>query len=86
VVDRIAPRPLLLIHGELDDLITADNARALYAAAGEPKELWILPAVEHSGALEAAREEYQERVSGFFRRWLRGAERRTERAPERLTM
>lgn len=70
VVGAIAPRPLFLIHGELDDLILVENARALYAAAGEPKELWVLPGVEHSAALEADREAYQERVQGFFQRWL----------------
>jgi uncharacterized protein len=69
-VGAIAPRPLLLIHGEADSLITVDNAHTLYAAAGEPKELWILPEVEHARAIESDGESYKERVLGFFTKWL----------------
>jgi fermentation-respiration switch protein FrsA (DUF1100 family) len=70
VVGAIAPRPLFLIHGEADDLIPADSARALYAAAGEPKDLWVLPEVEHGRALEADGDRYRERVLRFFLTWL----------------
>lgn len=69
-IGAIAPRPLLLIHGEADSLITVDNAHALYAAAGEPRELWILPEVEHARAIESDSEGYKERVLGFFTQWL----------------
>lgn len=70
VVASVAPRPLLLIHGEQDSLILAENARSLYAAAGEPKELWMLPGVEHARAIEENGDAYRERVLEFFRRWL----------------
>jgi fermentation-respiration switch protein FrsA (DUF1100 family) len=69
-VAAIAPRPLLLIHGEGDTFIRVDNAHALYAAAGEPKELWLLPDIEHAGAMESDCEAYRQRVDAFFRRWL----------------
>ena len=49
------------------------NAHALYAAAGEPKELWLLPEIEHAGAIESDCAAYRERVAGFFRRWLLNA-------------
>lgn len=71
-VRAIAPRPLLLIHGQADDLIRVDNARALYEAAGEPKELWELPAVTHARAIEAHPLCYRDRVLGFFRQHLGG--------------
>lgn len=48
LVDRVAPTPLLVVHGEEDPYLTTDNARELYAAAGEPKELWILPGYGHA--------------------------------------
>jgi fermentation-respiration switch protein FrsA (DUF1100 family) len=38
-VDRIAPRPLLLVHGDADDVVSYDHAERLFAKAGEPKEL-----------------------------------------------
>lgn len=43
LVARIAPTPLLVVHGEADPYLTTDNARELFAAAGDPKELWVLP-------------------------------------------
>lgn len=44
LVDAIAPVPLLLVHGEDDHYFPAEQARLLYAAAGEPRTLWIEPA------------------------------------------
>ena len=69
-VSAIAPRPLLLIHGQSDDLILVEDAQALYAAAREPKELWVLPNVAHARALEAAPDDYRDRVLGFLGRTL----------------
>lgn len=45
---RIAPTPLLVVHGLADALIPVEHARALYAAASEPKELWIEPGFGHA--------------------------------------
>ncbi|MER3404305.1 MAG: hypothetical protein C4289_03310, partial [Chloroflexota bacterium] len=39
-VVHIAPRPLLVIHGSCDTVIPLEHAQRIYAAAGEPKELW----------------------------------------------
>jgi len=39
VVDRISPRPLLLIHGVRNELYPIDEARGLFARACEPKTL-----------------------------------------------
>src|SRR5205823_13428472 len=64
-VAAIAPRPILFIHGESDAFILVDNAEALYAAAGEPKQLWLLPGVQHARALEVDAETYRDRVMGF---------------------
>ena len=66
-VGRIAPRPLLLIHGEDDALVPIHHAELLYEAAGEPKELWRLPGVGHVGAYFADRPAYVARVVSFFR-------------------
>ena len=69
-VGRIAPRPLLLIHGEDDALVPVHHAELLYEAAGEPKELWRLPGVGHVGAYFADRPEYVARVLRFFQEAL----------------
>ncbi|MCK9420647.1 MAG: alpha/beta fold hydrolase [Nitrospirae bacterium] len=71
VIATIAPKPVLIIAGEGDRLIPADNGKKLFAAAGEPKELWIIPVSDHGGTLAAAGSEYEEKVGGFFDRNLK---------------
>ena len=66
-VSHIAPRPLLLIHGEDDTVVPISHAELLYEAAGEPKELWRVRGVGHVGAYFADRTEYVGRVIDFFR-------------------
>jgi len=46
-IGHISPRPVLIIHGDKDDTVSLDHARRLFAAAGEPKELIILPGAGH---------------------------------------
>jgi fermentation-respiration switch protein FrsA (DUF1100 family) len=41
VVGRIAPTPLLIVHGDADPFLPVDHARWLAAAAREPVELWL---------------------------------------------
>ena len=70
VVGRIAPRPLFIIHGGADELIPAEEARALYRLAGEPKDLWIVPGVGHARVAEVDPRSYGERVTAFFEQSL----------------
>lgn len=63
-VSRISPRSLLLIHGLKDELVIAEHSRRLYAAAGEPKELILLPEALHQ--LRTLPE-----VWGICYRWLK---------------
>ena len=46
-IDKIAPRPLLLVHGDRDDVVPLGHAEALYHKAGSPKELMVLPGAGH---------------------------------------
>lgn len=71
VIATLAPTPVLIIAGEGDTLIPSDNGRELYAAAGKPKELWIILGADHGGTIVAAGGEYEERVGGYFDRNLR---------------
>jgi fermentation-respiration switch protein FrsA (DUF1100 family) len=66
-VASLAPIPLLIIHGELDHGIPAEDAAAIYAAAGEPKALWVAPGAGHGMAFSTAPDEYVQRVLAFFR-------------------
>ncbi|MBC7260885.1 MAG: alpha/beta fold hydrolase [Chloroflexi bacterium] len=69
-VSRLAPRPLFLIHGELDRSVPASDARRLYEAASHPKELWIAPGAEHRAVDQLYPDEYMARVLTFFDQWL----------------
>lgn len=64
---RLAPRPLLMIHGGRDAYIGPDIARGLYEAAREPKALWLVPGAKHNRCLEMAPEEYRRRLASFVR-------------------
>ncbi len=68
----IAPVPLLIIAGEGDRLIPAENGRRLYRAAGEPRELWVVPGADHGGTLAAAGPVYEKRIGLFFEAHLKG--------------
>jgi pimeloyl-ACP methyl ester carboxylesterase len=72
-IARISPRPILLIHSADDDNATTpvEGARKLFAAAGEPKELWVAPRGGHVGAINAFPDEYRARVIAFLRGALR---------------
>jgi dipeptidyl aminopeptidase/acylaminoacyl peptidase len=66
VIGRIAPRPLLVVQGTEDGLVAPTMAGELYAAAGEPRELWLVPGAGHGNYLEAAPVLWPERLRGFF--------------------
>lgn len=55
VAGELAPKPLLLIHGDADTILPHESSETLYDRAGEPKTLKILPGVGHRLA-EAADE------------------------------
>jgi uncharacterized protein len=66
IVDRISPRPLLLIHPIDDQIVPFSHAEELWGRAREPKECWFLEGIAHCGAYFQDRPEYCRRVSEFF--------------------
>ena len=51
----VAPRPMLLIHGTNDTVLSDRCSRQIYAAAGEPKEMKLYPGAGHG--LDEVRQE-----------------------------
>ncbi|MFF1296584.1 MULTISPECIES: alpha/beta hydrolase [unclassified Streptomyces] len=47
-VPRIAPTPLLVVHGDRDGYFPLDHPRMLAAAAGDHGELWLEPGMGHA--------------------------------------
>lgn len=62
--------PVLVIGGGADRHTPAAETRRLYDAAAGPKELWLLPGVEHAGAGWIWTDEYRRRVRVLFARSL----------------
>jgi pimeloyl-ACP methyl ester carboxylesterase len=67
---RLAPRPLLMIHGGADTYIKPEMAQALFRRARQPKEIWLVEGAKHNQALHVAGDDYRRRVCGFFRQHL----------------
>lgn len=62
-VPRIAPTPLLFVHGDRDGYFPLDHPRMLAAAAGDHGELWIEGGMGH--AEHAATDELLERIGDW---------------------
>ncbi|REB08025.1 alpha/beta hydrolase [Sporosarcina sp. BI001-red] len=58
--------PLLLIHGEADDLVPTEMATELYEAASGDNELWIVPDAGHTKAFDNITGEYEEKLSQYL--------------------
>jgi dipeptidyl aminopeptidase/acylaminoacyl peptidase len=71
-IAAISPRPVLLMQGGADVVISAESGRRLYEAAREPKELWFEPRLGHTRFDTALPDEFERRVVGFFNRHLLG--------------
>ncbi|HUS15105.1 MAG TPA: alpha/beta fold hydrolase [Chloroflexia bacterium] len=53
-VTKIAPRPLLLIHCQGDEMVPWQLSQRLYDAAGDPKAFWLLEGGDHRFAAHDA--------------------------------
>ena len=71
VIAEISPRPVLIIHNQGDPVVLADNSLRNFAAARQPKELWLVPGSGHGNAEIIAKSQYQSKVTRFFEAALR---------------
>lgn len=60
----ISPHPLLLIHGTADEVVPPADARLLFEAAGEPKELALIKGADHRFS------DHRRQIWDLFFRWL----------------
>ena len=66
-------QPFLFMHASHDEVVSIDNARALYSAASQPKELVIIEDSTHSFLKPEDRQYLIETLLRFFRDSLRAA-------------
>ena len=67
-VDHVAQLgyPLFVIAGSADRYTTIDDTRRLFAAAREPKELWVIQGAAHVDFFDFAGAAYEGRLLAFF--------------------
>jgi dipeptidyl aminopeptidase/acylaminoacyl peptidase len=65
--------PVMVISGRDDPYTPADETRRLFAAARDPKELWLVPDAGHTDLFRRDPEGYRARVLGFLDRHLGAA-------------
>ncbi len=66
-IGEISPRGVMIIGGGADEQMPSSDAMRLFAAAKEPKELWLIPGAVHGGTVYMAGDEYKKRISGFLK-------------------
>ena len=69
-IGRIAPRPILIIHGVSDPFIPVNQAYVLKTAAAS-SEYWETSAAKHPESYNTNPEAYIRKVSSFFRQRLK---------------
>ncbi|MCK6511042.1 alpha/beta fold hydrolase [Myxococcota bacterium] len=69
-IARIAPRPILLIHGDADRVVFPSHAHRLFRAARDPKTLWIVKGGKHTQTWQQQRKTFEERVVHFYQNTL----------------
>jgi uncharacterized protein len=70
-VDKIAPTPLVVIHGTADSVVPYYHGPRLHARAKEPKELWTVDNGRHTDALTRHEAEMIPRLLKRFRAWVK---------------
>jgi len=73
--------PKLFIAGEKDQHTRIEESRAIFAAAAEPKDLWVVAGAKHEDLLGFAGNEYERRVLLFFDRYLRSSQTQVTKPP-----
>jgi len=74
-VGMISPRPLFLIEETSGgSTLGPRSINQFYAAASEPKQMWIIPDTQHINGLNTHPQEYEEKVIGFFDHYLLSVE------------
>ena len=70
-VGRISPRPVFLLQGGADVVVSPESGKRLFEAAREPKELWFEPELGHAQFLERRPAEFERRLTAFYDRYLK---------------
>jgi len=65
-VGRVSPRPVLIMQGGADVVVSSASGQKLFDAARDPKAFWFEPSVGHGQFLKMMPDDFERRVVGFF--------------------
>ncbi len=71
-IGQLDSRPVLILHSTSDSVISEQSGDLLFAAARQPKEIWLTEGVEHASFDTQRSLEFETRVLAFFDRYLLG--------------
>jgi esterase/lipase len=67
LLKKIKGKPVLMIHGEKDNIITVDDPKYAYELLKSSKsDLWFIPRSRHLTNKYVNQKEYNERIVEFF--------------------
>jgi pimeloyl-ACP methyl ester carboxylesterase len=71
-IDRMGQigAPVLIVNGTQDSYTSIEDARALFTAASNPKELWAVEGAGHVDLHAFAKAQYEQRVGDFLGRYM----------------
>lgn len=58
--------PLLVVHGDADEIVPFSHGQAVFSAANRPKQFWRVPGAHHNDLLYVAGNEYTTRLRAFY--------------------
>jgi dipeptidyl aminopeptidase/acylaminoacyl peptidase len=71
VVNKLANHTaIFFINGDADDTTPLSGMEALYAAAGQPKQSWVVAGAGHAQSFATDSADYESRVDAFFDTYL----------------
>ncbi|MES2660242.1 MAG: alpha/beta fold hydrolase [Verrucomicrobiota bacterium] len=71
-VEKLAPVPLLVVHGTRDEVVPVSQGRQLYESAGQPKTLFEVKSGRHGTALSDDDGAYRKRMLDWISKTLEG--------------
>ncbi|MBI3605079.1 MAG: alpha/beta hydrolase [Nitrospirae bacterium] len=70
MIGKISPVPLLIVHGDADEVIPKHHSETLFKTARKPKTLWIIPGGHHIDAFSYPHQENRKRLLEFLEQAL----------------
>ncbi len=81
-IDKVRA-PILIVHGDRDEIVPIWHGRRLFEAAPEPKEFYTVKGAHHNDLYLVGGKAYVEALGGFLRRVIRESAARESDTPKR---